>query len=208
MGWWRPAAWSRLVMGRSRRGGPSAVTPVTASHVAAGRVTAVTDSRRRPGGPAPYRSPCRSRIARFAIGGRSLCWARLASYARRCPLRLRRCRRDLDATLRSRRRSKSPQARGATPFLLLGSSRHAAIGARLVTWRQPGGRGMKSLTASTAPFRPEPDVLASAAAPSGGGAGLGRDRTRADAVARWRALGRARDEGPRCREVGWSLLAR
>ena len=32
------------------------------------------------------------------------------------PLRPRRCRRDLDATLRSRRRSKSPQARGATPF--------------------------------------------------------------------------------------------
>ena len=46
---WRPAAWSRLVMGRSRRGGPSAVTPVTASHVAAGRVTAVTASARRPG---------------------------------------------------------------------------------------------------------------------------------------------------------------
>ena len=41
--------------------------------------------------------------------------------------------------------------------MLLGSSRHAAIGARLVTWRQPGGWGMKSLTASTAPFRPEPD---------------------------------------------------
>ncbi len=36
-------------MGRSRRGGPSAVTPVTASHVAAGRVPAVTASARRPG---------------------------------------------------------------------------------------------------------------------------------------------------------------
>ncbi len=41
--------------------------------------------------------------------------------------------------------------------MLLGSSCHAATGARLVTWRQPGGWGMKSLIASTAPFRPEPD---------------------------------------------------
>jgi hypothetical protein len=40
-----------------------------------------------------------------------------------------------------------------------------ATGARLVPWRQPGGWGRKSLIASTAPFRPESDVLASAAAP-------------------------------------------
>ncbi len=84
----------------------------------------------------------------------------------------------------SRRRSKSPQARGA-PLFAAGQLCHAT-GARLVPWRQPGGWGMKSLTASTAPLRPEPDVLASAAAPSGGGAGLGRDRYRADVVARWR----------------------
>jgi len=205
MGWWRPAAWSRLVMGRSRRGGPSAVTPVTASHVAAGRVTAVTASARRPG-PLPLAisltdRSLRDRRAIALLGTARLVRSSLPASAASLPTRPRR-----DSEIASSIQ-KSSGPRGHT-FLLLGSSRHAAIGARLVTWRQPGGWGMKSLIASTAPFRPEPDVLASAAALSGGGAGLGRDRTRADAVARWRALGRARDEGPRCWEVGWSLPAR
>ena len=63
---WRPAAWSRLVMGRSRRGGPSAVTPVTPSHVAAGR--AVTASARRPGPlPLDISLPNRSLRDRRAI---------------------------------------------------------------------------------------------------------------------------------------------
>ena len=167
---WRPAAWSRLVMGRSRRGGPSAVTPVTASHVAVGRVTAVTASARRPG-PLPLAISLASR----SEGDRSVGHGSPRPLVA-APLRPLCCRRDLAATLRTCRRSKSPHARRATPFLLLGSSCHAATGARLVPWRQPGGWGMKSLIASTAPFRPEPDLLASAAAPSGGGAGLGRDR--------------------------------
>jgi hypothetical protein len=60
------------------------------------------------------------------------------------------------ATTGSRRRSKSPQARRA-PLFADGQLCHAT-GARLVPWRQPGGWGMKSLIASTAPFRPEPDL--------------------------------------------------
>jgi hypothetical protein len=73
-----------------------------------------------------------------AIGGRSLCWARLASSARRCPASA--------ALLPTRPRSdpeivssiqKSSGPKGHT-FLLLGSSCHAATGARLVPWRQPG----------------------------------------------------------------------
>jgi hypothetical protein len=60
------------------------------------------------------------------------------------------------ATKGSRRRPKSPQARRAPPFAA-GQLCHAT-GARLVPWRQPGGWEMKSLTASTAPFRPEPDA--------------------------------------------------
>jgi hypothetical protein len=50
-------------MGRSRRGGPSAVTPVTPIHVAAGRVTAVTASARRPG-PLPLAMSLTDRLLR------------------------------------------------------------------------------------------------------------------------------------------------
>ena len=89
-------------------------------------------------GPAA-RPPTAGHIARFAIGGRSLCWARLASYDRRRPASAAslptRPRRDSEIAS-SIQKSSGP--RGHT-FLLLGSSRHAAIGARLVTWRQPGG---------------------------------------------------------------------
>jgi hypothetical protein len=93
-----------------------------------------------------------------AIGGRSLCWALLASSARRCPasaalLPTRPCS---DPEIASSIQ-KSSGPKGHT-FLLLGSSCHAATGVRLVPWRQPGGWGMRSLIASTAPFRPEPDV--------------------------------------------------
>ena len=151
---WRPAAWSRPVMGRSRRGGPSAVTPVTASHVAAGRVTAVTASARRPG-PLPLAISLTDRSLRDR---RAIALLGTARLGRSSPPRFGRV-----AATRPRRDSeiassiqKSSGPRGHT-FLLLGSSRHAAIGARLVTWRQPGGWGMKSLTASTAPLRPEPD---------------------------------------------------
>jgi hypothetical protein len=84
-------------------------------------------------GVGPAARPPTAWIARFAIGGRSLCWARHGSLASRSEgdrsvghgsprtlvrssLRSRCCRRDLAATLRSRRRSKSTQARGATSF--------------------------------------------------------------------------------------------
>jgi hypothetical protein len=87
MGWWMPAAWSRLVTVRSRRGCPSADTPVTRSHVAAAR----TASARQPG---PYLSPCRSRIARLHDRRAIALWglARLVRLSPSSPRPLR-CRR-------------------------------------------------------------------------------------------------------------------
>ncbi len=56
MGWWRPASRSRLVTGRSRQGGPYAVT---ACHGPSRPVTSLLvwsrQSRRRAGGPGPLR---------------------------------------------------------------------------------------------------------------------------------------------------------
>ncbi len=50
---WRPAAWSRLVTGWSRRSAPFLVT---AGHVTAGRVSAVTTLGQQPG-PLPLATP-------------------------------------------------------------------------------------------------------------------------------------------------------
>jgi hypothetical protein len=72
--------------------------------------------------------------------------------------------------MRARRRAATPMLRRnhgvassiqnsqaqRAPLFAAGQLCHAT-GSRLVPWRQPGGWGMKSLTASTAPFRPEPD---------------------------------------------------
>jgi hypothetical protein len=60
------------------------------------------------------------------------------------------------ATTGSRRRSKIIRPEGPL-FFAAGQLCHAT-GARLVPWRQPGGWGIKSLIASTAPSRPEPDA--------------------------------------------------
>jgi hypothetical protein len=69
-------------------------------------------------------------------------------------LRSRSCSRDLAATLRSRLRSKMSQG---TKCPLPGSSCHAAIGARIVPWRQPGDWAVNHPIASTARLRPDPD---------------------------------------------------
>ena len=124
MGWWRPAARSRLVTGWSRRGAPFSVT---AGHVAAGRVTAVTTPDQRPR-PLPLATPESRAHGRSLAPPKSwsicgFCAARVAKPARaalRCPdgarLRPRRWSRTgrvaghvPRATLRSRLRSKMSQ---------------------------------------------------------------------------------------------------
>jgi hypothetical protein len=67
---------------------------------------------------------------------------------------------------------------------------------------------MKSLIASTAPFRPEPDVLASAAAHSGGGSGLGRDRYQGGRCGAVEGAWLSAERRPATLGVGWQLRAR
>jgi hypothetical protein len=79
VGWWRPAARSRLVTGWSRRGAPFSVT---AGHVAAGRVTAVTSADQRPR-PLPL-ATLESRAHGRSLArpeSRSICAARVAKPA-------------------------------------------------------------------------------------------------------------------------------
>jgi hypothetical protein len=79
MGWWRPASRSRLVTGCSRRGAPFSVT---AGHVAAGRVTAVTTPDQRPR-PLPLATPESLSLGRSLARPnlRSKCAARVAKPA-------------------------------------------------------------------------------------------------------------------------------
>jgi hypothetical protein len=58
---------------------------------------------------------------------------------------------------------KFPQARRAPAAR---QRCHAAAGARIVPWRQPGDWALNYLITSTAPSRPDPDFLASAVAPA------------------------------------------
>ncbi len=185
--------------------------PVTASHVAAGLVTAVTAPGRR-SGPLPLATTGFSRPRNARLRDRSaiaLCGTSRHVRLSRSPLpclRSRRCPRDLAATLRSRLRSKTSQGQKG---LLQGRSCHAAIGARIVPWRQPGDWAMNHPIAFTALLRPDPDWLASAHSPCGGGAGLGRDRLLADPMVRWRVLGRAQARrGRRRPEAGDSGQSR
>jgi hypothetical protein len=136
-----PAAWSRLVTGRSRRGCPSADTPVTPSHVATARVTVVTASARRPG-PLPLAMSLTDRSPARAEGDRSVGHCSPGPLEPLAAASLR-CGRDLAATMGSRRRSKMSQGPKGPLFLPLGSSCHAASGARIVPWRQPGDRAIK-----------------------------------------------------------------
>jgi hypothetical protein len=163
MGWWRPAARSRLVTGRSRRGGPYAVT---ARHAQSRRCgfghgrhgagpAARAPSARHAGVARPRKARLRDRSA-IALCGTSR-HLRLSCSPLPC-LRSRRCSRDLAATLRSRLRSKMSQG---TKCRLPGSSCHATIGARIVPWRQPGDRAVYHPIASTALLRPDPDVVQS-----------------------------------------------
>ena len=143
--------------GRPVRGhGPS--RPVTASHVAAGLVTEVTAPGRRPGPPcARHAGVARPRKARLRDRSAiALCGTSRHLRSSRSPLlrlRSRRCSRGLAATLRSRLRSKMSQG---TKCPLPGSSCHAAIGARIVPWRQPGEWAVNHPFASTALLRPDP----------------------------------------------------
>jgi hypothetical protein len=101
-------------------------------------------SRRRPGGPDPYRSPCRSRIAHLRERRAIALWG-TARLVRSSPSPLLRFAAD-ETSPRPWGRvvdPKCPKARVGPPFLLLGSSCHAASGARIVPWRQPGDRAMK-----------------------------------------------------------------
>jgi hypothetical protein len=147
-----------VTTGRPVRGhGPS--RPVTASHVAAGLVTAVTAPGRRPG-PLPLATTRFSRPRKARLLDRSaiaLCCTsrhvRLSRSQQPC-LRSCRCTRDLAATLRSCLRSKMSQG---TKGLLPGRSCHAASGARIVPWRQPGDWAIYHPIASTVLLRPDPD---------------------------------------------------
>ncbi len=74
-------------------------------------------------------------------------------------------RRHADAPPRQQGRVVNPKFSGPKgPPFAAGQLCHAT-GAGLVPWRQPGGWGMKFLTAFTAPFRPEPDVTGAADRP-------------------------------------------
>jgi hypothetical protein len=115
---WSPAAWSRLVTGRSRRGCPSADTPVTLSHVAAAGVTVVTASARRPG-PLPLAMSLTDRSPARAEGDRSVGHCPPGPLEPLATASLR-CGRDLAATMGSRRRSKMSQGPSRAPFFAAG----------------------------------------------------------------------------------------
>ena len=143
---WRPAARSRLVTGWSRRGGPFAVTPVTPSHVPVGRATAVTALGRRPE-PLPLATSVsfthvrlgdrsvitRSGTTHLVCVSRSPCVGFVASPPT--------CSRH-DPKIASPIQNSLGRI---GPFLLPGSSRHAATGAKIVPWRQQGDLAMNSL---------------------------------------------------------------
>jgi hypothetical protein len=155
---WRPAARSRLFTGRSRRGGPYAVTARHAPSRRCGFGHGSHGAGRRPGPPcARHAGVARPRKARLRDrSARALCGTSRHLRSSRSPLlrlRSRRCSRDLAAIMRSRLRSKISQG---TKCPLPGSSCHAAIGARIVPWRQPGDWAVNHPIAFTALSAPIP----------------------------------------------------
>ena len=196
----RPGGGPPLGHGWSRAGHDGAARarsrPVTPSHVAAGRVTAVTAvtaPSRRAGGPflATLESLGHDTLACATNVAFALCGASRNARSSRPPpprLRARRCSRDFAATQRSRRRSKmsqgqhGPAAGQCLPRRLRRQDRALAAARRL---------GSKLPIASTEPVRPSPTswpVHVAPRAEARAWVGIGP----ADSVARWRALGRAR----------------
>ncbi len=113
----RHAQSRRCGFGHGRHGGGPAALAPSARHAGVAR-------------PRKARLRDRSAIAQCCTSHH----LRLSRFPLPC-LRSRRCSRDLTATLRSRIRSKMSQG---TKCPLPGSSCHAAIGARIAPWRQPG----------------------------------------------------------------------
>ncbi len=89
---------------------------------------------------------------------------------------------------RPRGRVFVPNCPKAETAPLQGKGCHAATGARIVPWRQPGDWLIIFRSPPPRFSAPSPTCGLVLEAPCGGGAGLGRDRPRSDPAARWRPL--------------------